>query len=1002
MANNSYGQFTECTSLIDFQRTQKMVLRWILPTSGTSNIERIELYRYIGNANTCINPSNITEDLSKLIYKVEQGFNGLGEPDNTIIINTYFPYASTTIESKNIIDLDQSFIDDFSILNISKYDLDTYQGLSGLTNNGTIIDQIKYTERVLYYILKIYARGVQSTEAASYFITTSVEDTAIISHSTKTQVRHDYLHFEGDEIWRAKTSAEIQISDNSCIVSIFGGEIVYTYSGGLCRTAIDLNPLFEKQENIHIGSYGRGGTVWLTDKISGKVMQHNLRDGTPYRVYNTNKRGGNPIGIGINQNTGSVVVAPGTYGGGVLLSPSAYYCDINKTTVDYITGISNFSSCDEIVSCTNYPDRLFLSNGSTISYAMGHIMRLGSTIQNSTFIPTTISTVLSSIGGGIASCPNGYIASLDTSEKLSLVNPENAITMVKLISNPSFSMSFAGTIGVDRYNLYPNTIINTEGDADYFCLNSRNEISLYAPRTTDINQIDVNWQISLPANITGFSNYDSENNGWYFQSYTAWSPNASGIYTGETKKIKLYRTAGDWYDNDDVDDRYIYPYGGYSRYPSVEIDEWPSSLTNIREIEWFLTRNSGVSTYRADLVPSLGYRNTIVDASTLDNNTAVSWDPVRPALLYTAASAWESMVERKMLRPSKANISSMQTATELKYYTASITPFYSYSTPGVKNTNSVKYGVRINVSDIRTANGNPGKDLDDFYDNYSAIWKPIVIARIRAWANAFASDSTSYIGVSGRVAKITNNKTGQLVHPFYKYATYATTSYYLNSSLSSDIQSKIRTYIGNLVYYDFSSTINRTTCLGNNFIGNNYTDDSQSVLLNQSSIHPEPVNPSISLFISGYQSNPGYQDTPAYCYNWKNTIPTSLSAMVTSMTGYDDCNITYLISSQSGSYNIASYSLSTGNIDVYSITNNQSGMIYKDYIYNNPGNYTAQVRATVTDLYDYITVSCNVINISANAGISVLERCPESKFFIEATDDATARRNAFCNNRWGG
>lgn len=985
--NTSYAQFTSCTSLLDFQNTQsdsyhKMALSWSLSSNSQFQYDRIELYRFIGDVSECINENDVTEDLpsTQLIYTARQNI------DDTVTIETYFPYSATTTITGSISDIN-SYVDDFSTLLNTKFNLDIFHSLHGVVDNHTVINDIGFTRRAIYYILKTYITG--ATDAAPYLLTPSYKDKRFINHSTKTQTRHNYLHYEGDEIWNA------YVSDAST-AGIYGG---------LSRTAVDINRIYK--DAAHMGPTGRGGSAWVSDRSSGSILQYNLRDGSHQQTFKTNIKG-RGCGIGVHTDSGNCIAGPGDTGSGT--HPTVFYCDTNKTTPDYVMSLDLESRrcCYGIVPLYNYPDRMFITDLAGHGYS--GIFILGSNLTNSRFIHGT----QKSTGYAAAACPNGFGVQAGYSSHIcDFVHPDDARLIRKHLDVGGVD-GISTRIGVDNYSMYPNTIINTVADRDYFCIRHNSEFALQVPFSSTIDsEININWAIPMDGNGTGDTpGYDGENNLWKVATQS---------------KKKIYRTAGDWFANDGIENQYIYPHGGYSRYSISDIQDWPYSLTNTKEIEWFLTRNHGVSTYRAD---SIGFNLEEIDASTLDNTIPVYWDPNEPTKYETAYTSWWNMVEQKMVRVSLANQHNDHWKTA---------PYFRVYKNGTQDINARKWGIRMNVNPAWVLDGR-GSNIDDFYENYSDGWQQYIVNLIKSWAAAFTNATTSYIGIANRSNIIQGNKTGVLVHPFYKYATnLPTTTKYINPLLTTDTQNKILYYMGNLKMYNFESVMMPSLYMYSDFTGNILAGSIDSSPLNKSVIHPSIVAPSVTLLLSGYQSNPRYQDTPIYCYPWNIVLPSN-TAMYNSLTGYDDLNVTYTVSAYMGTYLVSAFNLisddyapSTFTIvknTIYNYTGVYDNTAVFNYTYRSPsmngiyhlpsgdismaeyliadsrkptGAFKPNTSIQQKQIYDYdmSTNTCSMLNISAEATVTVLERWPEPKFFIDPQEDKNTRQDLFCNSTWG-
>lgn len=216
-------------------------------------------------------------------------------------------------------------------------------------------------------------------------------------------------------------------------------------------------------------------------------------------------------------------------------------------------------------------------------------------------------------------------------------------------------------------------------------------------------------------------------------------------------------------------------------------------------------------------------------------------------------------------------------------------------------------------------------------------------------------------------------------------------------------------------------------------------DESEYNFTDADSIYPIPTQPSLSMEISGEQSNPGHQDLHIGCYDWKQTW-TSTSNGIQYLSGYDDLNVTFSVNITPGTYDIKSIEIVTNDIyplflsdgpNDYSISgnvvNNKAILQYTyhtpsrvgnkssraplehPYI-NNSGYYFPTARPILKDIYKQYSgnvgilensYGCGNVIVQANAGITVFERPPEARFIVTPhSNNAKTRRNAFCGKSW--
>jgi hypothetical protein len=720
------------------------------------------------------------------------------------------------------------------------------------------------------------------------------------------------------------------------------------------------------------------------------------------------------FGIGIDGQTGDCIAGPGGLWN-ENMHPTLYRCKIGNGLVTTLMPLPNNGCAYGIIPLFNNPDKMLITDYYDKGYA--RILNL----SNNTVTQVGTQPVL---GYAAAACPNGMGVqkSLDTVSNMALINPLT-YTFFKLPLVNGTIAAAGSKIGVDQYSSYPNTILNkdmgTANARECFSVWAQTEWGVTVPTDADASgDCALNWGLKFnnAGVTTGTTGFDGENNAWVLIGVDDSGPALP------SHKTKLYRTAHDRDTGDGIDDSTTFPYGGESRYPAVQLKNWPFSFTNNREIEWFLTRNHGITTLNPVTLNTL----ETLDASTLDDSQSVNW---YGSLNQTASAAWWSLVEEKMLR--KHYVVGGNTWNTVGGY------YKVYDTAGTLDGNAKKWGIRMAVSDIRTANNTlSGMNNDLFYETQNGAWKSEISNRIRAWSSAFASD-TSYGGM--RSDLVAGNVTGLKVHPHYKNATLAVDSYYINANLTSTQRAALETYAKSVKCINLRNLVVSYLYMYSDFTGNILQGSVDSSPLNRDIIHPDPTTPTLVLLTSGYQSNPGYQDTPAYCYPWKNTIPVSMSASYNAITGYDDFNVTYLVSSNMGSYLMSSFSLSTDDYwpsylsditntavltPVIKNTSYNAASIYDstaafDYTYHSPsmdglsgfthpssgratGKFNPKTDVYVKDLYDYDAINgCNIVNAAANAYVTVLERWPEPKFFVKASDNVSVRQGQFCRKTWG-
>ena len=1052
----TYSKFISCTDLVDFQRASsahhKMTLAWNVPDTAAYKYDTVEIYRYIGTYMDCVDTSTLTENSSgsALLCTLSQNFNPNGNYDGTVTQTQHLPQITVSTLSKNITG-QYSFVDDFSALSDSSQDL-YYTHLNGrelVSTNKTIISDIGFTRRCIYYIIKIYIKGV--IDAAPYVLTPDYVSRKFSSHSTKSQIKHNYLMYEGDEIWCAfEADASNPALYNASHTSKIDTDM------GLSRTANDISRLF--QDSRQGGPDGLGGYGWVSDRITGNVFQHSLKNGALMKTFTTQSspstvpcRG---FGIGVESETGSCIAVPGSklYYGGTM--PTVFRCDHVSTDATNIkanaTKLFEFTDARKssgygVVPLYGYPNKMLVTDQS--KWGQAAVLELTPT----TAIPTYTANSSGYLGGySAASCPNGLGIQKGVQgfiDKVILINPTNANDYAFSINRAGQLYSYSiypntGRIAIDAYNMFPNIMANTRSGVsaprDYFSILAGNEYGVYIPLSaTSQSQCVVNWAIlydpGLFIDIAATCGFDGENNGWIVR-----------LGTPHSYKTKIYRTASD--RTDTGDEKTIYPFGGESRYPSTILSDWPFSFTNTREIEWFLTRNHGTSSFNlaSSVLGSTAQRE--LDPPSLDNTTVVTdWDG--NGSNQTAYQAWWSCVDERMLRKhfTFGYAAGPQTATGPN---ANIPYFKVYKSDGTADKNIQKWGMRMSLSAVQASSTTlSSMEPDKFYETQSGVWLQPIVRKIGKWSTAFADTNTAYPSVSSRTQLIQNNLSGIKVQPHYAFSSSATIDYAINTNYSANLRSQVVKYATGLRYYPMANFVAENIYMYSDFTGNILVGSVATSPLNRDIIHPDTTDPVLSLMVSGYQSNPGYQDSPQNCYPWKNTSPVSMAARYASVSGYDDFTATYQVSTYMGSYLVTSVSLSTddympsyltdvSNTAVVTTTKNQiynSLNVYDNksfitYTYHSPsmnglyylpsgnpsvfqhhvpaynkpnGAFNVTAGVDVINLYEPTMTGCAIVSSNAHASVAVLERWPEPKFYVQGIDEPAVRQNKFCQASWG-
>lgn len=875
----TFAEFITCNNLLDFQKTKKFVLPFKIPPTDKYRYDSIEIYRYIGKYMECSNVDrDVTLGNSKLIYTAKQQFIG-NDYNGQTIVETTFPTRSTSTLNVNITSL-SSFTDNFNTLSNTSINIKTAHPYTvfttdpGAGNNFTVINDIGFTRRTIYYIIRTYIKGVQ--DAAPYLL---IPDTAygqFSNHSTKTQVRHDYLHYEGDEIWWSDVRAAgaaggiIRSGPNESDPLIQGDG-----NDGISRTCVDINRIY--RDAIQAGPTGRGGYAWVSCRSTGRVFKHNLADGAMVQRYNTGVAG-RGHGMSIDNETGDAIVGPGD-------GPVYYFrCTSNGTTVSLGSDTYGGRCAYGILPVFGKPDRM-------VATTYQNRARLIYPTQNSINILYTAGDLA---GYAAASCPNGQVIQAryggSDYNKINIIDTNvtsGTVGTNVLLMTVGGIEGIASRVSVDLHNLYPHNILNPSFNREYFSIMFGEE---YGIRMSGSNINDTpTFTYAAQLNESGTPGFDGENNCWRI---------AGGSITGDRAhtKTKIYRTAGYRGESSTVNEISAFPFGGYSRYPTASLREWPLSISNTPEIEWFLTRNHEVKLGNPQSSTTLKVHNWNqfnVNEDTLDDTIECS-DPANYFYNKTAKEGWESMIDNRRLRYMRSlGGISLSNGSGADYGAGKFFGVYSKTdddTPGVVYPNSKKWGIRINVADIfnnqtivplSIRNDLYNGNLDNFYENGRYWWLPVIKARIRDWSEAFADTQTAYTDIldsTYRLELINKNSKGILVHPYWHWASPAASDRYINTSAgyydTPLKQERINRYIDNIKKITFNNyAAGGRVYMYSDFTGNVLAGTIEVSPLNNDIIHPEPTDPNMLFKIVSAQQTPtGYVDTPEYCYPWKNII----------------------------------------------------------------------------------------------------------------------------------
>lgn len=312
------------------------------------------------------------------------------------------------------------------------------------------------------------------------------------------------------------------------------------------RIAVDMHSLYTKES--HQTPNGIGGWVYIADRNGTSVYRLGCKNGKLFQIYNSRISG--PRGLALNPNTLDAFIG----------GDGPYICQL---TVDQ----ENPNNGQAITVTRTNPYRVNSCYGMTPVHGSPGVlyeMDPGGGVSKwdvSNLPASSISKIYSSnLGYGIVSDPfeNIFISCLDGVVRL--ITGPNGTDQIQV--GPSGVAENYRGMTAEFPHMYPN-----DGDScNLFIASSGwNKVHRFQVSRTSKIQDSV-FTYSIPFSPYGVGT-DSENN----------------IYTvGSSNKLhKLYRVR----NNEE------FPLGAMCRYPSDEIEDFNGTLTNTKEIEWFLLRD---------------------------------------------------------------------------------------------------------------------------------------------------------------------------------------------------------------------------------------------------------------------------------------------------------------------------------------------------------------------------------------------------------------------------
>jgi hypothetical protein len=421
--------------------------------------------------------------------------------------------------------------------------INTYNKIGQVADDKQLLDEVYYSKRAIYYSILTYGQGGGFDAIPFVILTNGVAYDAdgggnigrIQNISTKTQVKYNTLNYEGDRIW----FTQLRCPDGSI-------------PGRISRSAVDL----------------KNNWVWITSRTPTPnyfAFRCSLPHGIEEATYKLDGASGwaNGVGVCVDGNNGNAIVgtyASPIYGGGLhVCDKSVGIGNFNAQHV-YPVGYGSDSDfkCYGLAVQYNQPNTYWATTQHDDGTGIYPIYKI---TNNGSWAATQITSNVHK-PYGIATGPDGTIFSTDWNSFA--MQYRLASRTAASFSSGSWTIdatSHSSGVCTDSPSLYPNN----NGEYNVFMTNRGNQKTACRSfiLNTGFTGAATTWNVSFEPMGVGA---DSENNIWVV---------SSGAIT------KIFRMI----NNTD------FPFGGLCRYPSLDVNEWPYSLTNDQSIEWFLTRD---------------------------------------------------------------------------------------------------------------------------------------------------------------------------------------------------------------------------------------------------------------------------------------------------------------------------------------------------------------------------------------------------------------------------
>jgi hypothetical protein len=1031
----AYARITNITPLsaahpIEGSTPHRFTIDWEY-TDPNRVYTKVEIYRYIGPGLTCVTSSNVDD-----------------RKENFVLINT--------IDIDNNSSKPTSYTDNLvGFYSDKTSNLIQTHSLTDAFNDKEVLDTIYYTQRTIWYRILTYVDG-GFFDTVPYIMTSHADTKSVALHSTKTQVKHNILRYEGDVVWIA--GMHIYYGANQSYMS---------------RTSVDVNRLYDPIDGIrHRGTYGYGGWGWVTDRRNSQTYKFSLRDGRMLGAYNTAGQQTPKLihghGVCADKDTGDAIAIPFSS----TADPASRMYRCNKNTETSLVALDNSDLTEDVSRCygltvqagvpkTYYYVRWFSSTpdpytvdkdwtpyGDNGTGGIWKVTVYGDKITSNEVIKYYAYD--DNVDSDGFSPDNLYGGSLDISSAFGRPAGTifNNITFpYGICSGPDGTIFWSRWLhrGLYYYDINGNyKVASGWGTSTTFLEQPPGSGTWqgYAVRTGEP------WKPVLGAGNRGVTTdntgvYPNTNNSyWVFMISTAWSGIDGAPYSVSNKTIgspafsiefkdyfswmdfatlggsTVYGCAADSENNIyaagvslvkiyRLEDGTEFPYQARCRWPSVPLSAWgEDSFTNDPVIEWFLLRDD------AEMDNAVSKSIQLYDG---DGNLQT--------YNMTASAAWIALTDHRRYA-GEVNLDNDGTCWRRNYSLGFV--------------NSFVFGIAVSgmFEDLlQFSTGEPEDIVDDMYTKRKED--------IRRWADTYGTDNANISG--RRIYPKWDTDLGE-----YQGMPVTDTPYRMTLLRDFDIAglSIQGPYAhvagdsrGSRYYFFYSVDGSSLRSMGYTYM---YSDFTGNVLINaldelptrNSFGYPPPSIPDPILSVTDYT-----QFSPLDESRWGTYEEGTYNSAVTAITGYDDTvlkyrgdvtNSTFVVTgwefkTDDYGYDFGSTTPNTNTIN-YNINNTyRTNLDYveiltsEEYTYNDPSKYGLSARPpwwwdrptpnhpAYGQFLPYLIAksnnnlyTCEVVAATSNfAQVCVLERHPTPQFLINPTENKQLRKDWFgCPLSW--